>query len=296
MPRILLTGASGQLGSYLLRELRERGASVVAWSGARRGELFGLPFQPVDLRDPNAVTAAFRAARPDIVVHTAALAAVGDCYRDPAAAHAINVEGSVRLAELAADAGARLVYVSTDMVFDGEHAPYREGDPPAPLSVYGRSKACAESALRAFSRTVIIRVSLLYGSSLTDQPTLLDRQRRAILAGEPLTLFDDEWRTPLDLPTAARGLLAIAESDYTGILHLGGPERLARLEMGERLASALGCNANTVAVSRNGGAPAEPRPCDVSLDSARWRARFSQVDWPRYDEALRAMVALPASG
>ncbi len=128
------------------------------------------------------------------------------------------------------------MYVSTDLVFDGEHAPYREDDPPAPLSVYGRSKAHAETALQAFPRIAIVRVSLLYGPSLTDRPTVLDRQRQAILAGEPLTLFDDEWRTPLDLPTAARALLAVAESDYTGILHVGGLERLSRLEMGERLA------------------------------------------------------------
>src|SRR5437588_13085642 len=113
MSRILVTGASGQLGGYLLRALRERDASVVAWSGSSRGVLFGYPLDPVDLRDPNAVTAAFRAARADIIIHAAALSAVADCYRDPRAAHAINVQGSVRLAELAADAGTRLVHVST---------------------------------------------------------------------------------------------------------------------------------------------------------------------------------------
>src|SRR5947209_1258142 len=115
LPRILVTGATGQLGSYLLRELRNRDAAVVAWTGSRRGELFGDALQPVDLRDADAVNVAFRAARPDIVIHTAALAAVGDCYRDPDAAHAINVQGTAQLAQHAASAGARLVHVSTDM-------------------------------------------------------------------------------------------------------------------------------------------------------------------------------------
>ena len=290
MPRILITGASGQLGSYLLRTLRQRDASVVAWTGSRRGALFGYPLQPIDLRDADALAAAARTARPDIIIHTAALSAVGDCHRDPVAAHAINVEGTRRLAEHAASIGARLVHVSTDLVFDGERAPYRESDAPAPLSVYGRSKADAEAALHGLPLTAVVRVSLLYGPSVTDRPTLLDRQRQALAAGEPLTLFDDEWRTPLDLPTAAHALLAIADSDCTGTLHLGGPERLSRLAMGERLACVLGCAARIVAVSRNCGSQSEPRPRDVALDSTRWRALFPQAPWPDYAAALRAML------
>lgn len=294
MPRILITGASGQLGSYLLRALRTRDASVIAWSGSRRGTLFGYPLQPVDLRDADTVTAAFRTARPDIIIHTAALSAVGDCHRDPETARAINVQGTVRLAEHAAATGARLVYVSTDLVFDGESAPYHENDVPAPLSVYGRSKAEAEESLHSLPRIAVVRVSLLYGPSVTDRPTLLDRQRQALAAGEPLTLFNDEWRTPLDLPTAAHALLAIAGSDHTGILHLGGPKRLSRQELGERLARVLGRSARIVAVSRNSGGQPEPRPRDVSLDSTRWRALFPGEPWPDCAAALRAMLQISA--
>ena len=82
----LVTGASGQLGAYLLRELTAAGADVTAWSGSRRGELFGVPFQPVDLADTDVVTLAFQQARPDLVIHTAAVSSVAECYRDPARA------------------------------------------------------------------------------------------------------------------------------------------------------------------------------------------------------------------
>src|SRR3954452_4443791 len=129
--RWLVTGASGLLGGYLLRQLRAAGESVVAWSRSHAGE----SFTPVDLADPTAVAAAFHSAAPDVVLHAAALARVGDCHRDPAGARRINTDGTRLLAELAADAGARLVFVSTDLVFDGERGEYRESDVPNPLSV-----------------------------------------------------------------------------------------------------------------------------------------------------------------
>src|SRR3954469_18961003 len=102
--RWLITGASGQLGAYLLHYLRAPGASVVAWTGTTTGDFYGVPLTPVDLADP---AAAFAAARPDIVVHAAALARIADCHRDPARARRVNVDATARLAELAAAAGAR---------------------------------------------------------------------------------------------------------------------------------------------------------------------------------------------
>src|SRR6516225_4949734 len=123
---LLLTGASGQLGSYMLRELKRGGRDFVAWSGSRNGQHLGVPLLPVDLSDADQVTVAFRQARPSVVVHAAALASVADCLRDPDRARRINVEGSALLAELADKAGARLLCVSTDMVFDGERGGYRE--------------------------------------------------------------------------------------------------------------------------------------------------------------------------
>src|SRR2546423_1181426 len=105
--RLLVTGASGLLGSYLLRELRGADMTVMAWSHSHTGELFGTPLRPVDLADPDAVAAAFRAARPDVVLHSAALARIADCHRDPERAHRVNTGGSASLAQLAGEAGAR---------------------------------------------------------------------------------------------------------------------------------------------------------------------------------------------
>ena len=289
--RLLLTGASGQLGAYLLRERRRQGTAVVAWSGQRGGELWGCPLRPVDLTDADSLATAFRQARPDMVVHAAALAGVTDCQRDPERAERINAGGSAVLAELADRAKARLVHVSTDMVFDGEHGGYREEDPVAPLSVYGRTKSAAEKAVLACPGGLVVRLSLLFGPSLVGRPTFFDQQATALREGRSIALFHDEWRTPLSFLVAARGLLALAESEAGGVLHMGGPERLSRLEMGQRLAMFLACDpAVLVPASRNSVPAAEPRPRDLSLDSSRWRRLASDQPWPTWEDALQQLM------
>src|SRR5262249_39316920 len=266
--RVLVTGASGQLGGYLLRRLPDSGLTVTAWSGSRRGEFFGYPLQPVDLGDADAVRVAFHQARPDVVLHAGALPRPAACHRTPNLARRINTEGSSLLAELATEARARLLFVSTDLVFDGERGNYREDDAPSPLSIYGRTKADAEAAVLAVPRSGVVRVSLLYGPSVVGRPSFFDEQVAALRAGRPVTLFADEWRTPLALCTAAEALVKLAQSDFTGLLHLGGPERLSRLEMGQRLADFLGVASSTiVAVNRADIPSPEPRPRDTSLDS-----------------------------
>src|SRR5262245_22184631 len=117
--RILITGASGQLGSYLLRRLsREKEIHVIAWSGSQRGKLFGIPIDAVDLRRHDQLAAAFEQARPDAILHAAAMSRIDTCYAEPELAQHVNVDGTRWLAELARQHRARLVYVSTDLVFD----------------------------------------------------------------------------------------------------------------------------------------------------------------------------------
>lgn len=286
--RWLVTGATGLLGGYLLRHLR--GESVVAWSGSRQTDVLGVPLVRVDLADPAAVATAFRTAVPDAVIHAAAVARVDECRRDPEKARRVNVDGSRLLAKLAA--GARLVFVSTDLVFDGERGQYREDDAPNPLTVYGRTKADAESAVLAFPHTTAARLSLLYGPCLTGRTSFFDRMVEALHHGRPLPLFADEWRTPLDLTTAATALVELARSDFTGLLHVGGPERLSRLEMGRQLAEVLGVSGESIVVTGRHDVPGdEPRPADTSLDSSRWRGLFPGLRWPAYREALTEMTA-----
>jgi dTDP-4-dehydrorhamnose reductase len=289
--RVLVTGASGQLGAYLLCELVRRGLPIVAWSGTCSGQCQGVPLDVVNLADADAVRAAFGRVRPEVVIHAAALARVDECHRDADRANTINARGTELLAELTRQAQSRLIYVSTDLVFDGEHAPYREGDEPSPLSAYGRSKAAGEQAARLNSNSVVARVSLMYGPSRCGRPGFFDQQVAALRERRPIMLFEDEWRTPLDLATAARALVGIAFSACVGTLHIGGPERMSRLEIGQRLARRLGLDPSIILSSQRASAGfAEPRPRDVSLDSSRWRALFPSDPWPAFEQAAGQML------
>lgn len=289
--RILITGASGQLGSYVLRELRARDWPALAWCQRPTPDLFGYSCQSVDLRDTDQVIDAFRAANPEVVIHTAALSGVGDCFRDPAQARQTNTIGTKLLAELADRHSARLVYVSTDLVFDGTRSWYTETDCPAPLSVYGQTKATAERAVLDHPRHLVLRISLMFGPSINGRPSFFQQQIDALKQQTPCKLFSDEWRTPLHLELAARGLLRAASTDVTGILHLGGPERLTRLEMGQRLAQFLGCDAGVLEPAVRDDVPAsEPRPRDTSLNSDRWCALFPEFPRPGFEEALASRM------
>lgn len=286
-PRILLTGASGHLGAFLLKEARRRDLNLTAWTGRSGGEFAGFPLSPINLTDADAVASAFTQARPEVVLHAAALSAIADCHRDPELARRINTEATEQLATQARTAGARFIYISTDLVFDGSQGRYKEGDPPRPLSVYAHTKLTGEAAVRELERGLVVRVAWLAGPKLLGAPRFFDDLVRKLRAGEPVTLFEDEFRSPLGLPTAAAALWDLALSDVAGLLHLGGPERLSRFEMGLQLARYLRVSESLVRPMRQAELPApEPRPADVSLNSSRWRGLFPQGRWATYAETL----------
>ena len=240
--RILLTGASGFLGHYLADELRRRGLLFV--TGGRTGCDVRL-----DLADPDSLPSAVREAHADLVIHAAALASLAACEADRARADAVNHRAAQRLAE---SAGGRLAFVSTDLVFDGTAPPYASEASPAPLGVYARSKADAEEAVRA-AGGLVVRVPILFGPSFDGRRGATDMIRSA---AAPLALFTNEHRTPLHAADAARGIVELAlAGSGPATLHLAGPERVSRFELGRRFLAASGLV----------GVRLEPVECDDPL-------------------------------
>src|SRR5262249_8195891 len=127
-------------------------------------ELVGLDHARVDVADPASISA-IRATRSEVIIHAAAMTDVDACELDPERAHRINAKGTGHVAEAADALGARLVYVSTDYVFDGpKHEPYTEADPPNPINVYGRSKLEGERMVeRLGAAALVVRTAWVYG-------------------------------------------------------------------------------------------------------------------------------------
>src|SRR5262249_60444859 len=163
---------------------------------------------------------------------------------------AVNVGGTLRLAHWAARYDRRLVYTSTDLVFDGAKAWNREEGPARPILEYGRTKRDAEPTVLATARGLVVRLSLLYGPSRSGRAGYFDRMIAALRASTPQPFFADEFRPPLDLNSAAAILVRLAESEITGLIHLGGPERLSRFDLMRRAAAALGLEPELVRPNR----------------------------------------------
>ena len=286
--KILVTGASGQLGAYLLDELSRSPHQVVAWSGSTRQRRGAFDLEPVDLADLDALETAIGRADPGAVIHAAAISSAVAVRLDRARADGINVQATRRIAEWADSHRRRLVFTSTDLVFDGSRPLRREDDPAEPVLAYGQTKRAAELAVLAVPTLTVARLPLLYGPTRAGRPSFFDGAMAALRRGETPAFFEDEFRTPLDYRSAARGLIHLATSDEAGLIHLAGRERLSRFELMVRAATTLGLDPALVRANRRIDAElTEPRPADVSLDTTRWRRRFPDLIWPTVEDALR---------
>lgn len=276
-PALLLTGATGFLGRRLRLAL---GAAWRVRAASRSSS--GEDALSLDLGDPASIARVFDAARPAAVVHAGAVADPDEAERDPARARRVNVDATRALARLCAGAGARLVHLSTDLVFDGEKGWYDEDDAPSPLSVYGRTKLEAEEAALALCPgAMVLRVSSCYGRPLGGRACFVDQLRESLGAGCPVSGFVDQWRTSTAADQLPELILrALAEPRAEGVFHWGGAERATRYETALAFCRVMGYDETLVRPAR----AAEkrflaPRPRDVSLDSSRLAALLGLAPW-----------------
>ena len=273
--RVLVTGGTGFLGAYLLERLAKR---YEVHAGLRHGKLppFASPF-PLELRDKASIEAARRLA-PRYVVHNAALTYPDVCEDDPDAAHAVNVDGTRMLAEAVRGSCIHFIYCSTDLVFDGTRPESSETATPTPLMVYGRTKLAGEAVARAVlgDRVVVARLALLYGQGRGRSAgrTFTERTLEEARQGRAVRLFRDQFRSPLYVEDAAAGIAAILTwPDPPAVVHLGGPERISRFEMGVETLAVFGLDRSlAIPVSMEDVPFRVPRPRDVSFDIRRARS------------------------
>src|SRR6266576_2732395 len=205
--RAVVTGAAGQLGVELLK------------TAPPHIEVVGLSHAQCDITDPSAIDAAIRIHRPDVVINAAAYTAVDDAESHPERAHAVNASGAGNVARAAESAGARIIHISTDYVFDGEsREPYSPESPTNPINVYGASKLAGEKEVEgASSNFLIIRSGWLYASHGRN---FLLKILSGLRRSRALRVVDDQ----IGVPTSAHGFAVTVwacaqQAELTRTLH-----------------------------------------------------------------------------
>jgi dTDP-4-dehydrorhamnose reductase len=275
-PRILLTGATGLLGRALLPELE------------RQGDVVAPGLDALDLERPSTVVAAVQDARPEIIVHLAADTRVDRCEEHPRDAFRVNTEGTIHLAHAARIHGARMIYLSTDYVFDGaQREPYREHEATNPLSVYGKSKREAERALLAIlPDRLVIRSSSLFGAGgVNFVDTILKLGR----SGAPLRVVEDQIQSPTFAGHLAPAVACAALSRAQGVLHLSGGGSCTWIEFARAILAAAGVDRTCEPIPAEAFGRPAPRPAYSVLDGSL-AASLLGLRLPPWQEGLAAYL------
>lgn len=297
---ILVTGSNGLLGQKLVAALRDDPkVKLIATSRGqdRTPETGGYIYMPLDCTDEAAVHRVFNEARPDVVIHTAAMTNVDACELDPAACHLQNVTAVQHLASASKNVGAHLIHLSTDFIFDGRKGPYREEDEAHPLSIYGQSKLDSERVVMnaGLQKWAIARTIIVYGVAKgLSRSNVVLWAKSALEKGQPIKVVDDQWRMPTLAEDLADGCIRIAEKGATGIFNISGPDGMSILELVQRVARFFGLDPSVITpvTSASLAQPAmRPPRTGFILDKARRELGYAPRGFEEGLAVLRDQLA-----
>jgi dTDP-4-dehydrorhamnose reductase len=272
--RWLITGGGGMVATDLRTALESRGEDVTTKS---RAEL--------DVTDDRLVQQCVTELRPDVIVNCAAWTKVDDAETNESAAAAINGGAVELLANAANDAGAKLVQLSTDFVFDGrKRTPYEPGDATNPLSAYGRTKLLGEIAAAHAKRHLILRTSWLVG---LHGPNFVEAMKRQIAKGvDPLRVVDDQRGRPTFTRHLADAIIRLVDADAGGIVHYADAGEVSWFAFACAIVSALGSLVHVTPVSSEEFPRPATRPAYSVLSTERY-TRLTGAEPQSWREGLQ---------
>lgn len=284
--RALTIGASGFIGRYVSRRLADTaGHTVVSTYHSRPPADDGASWHRLEITDGAQLDALFAVAQPQAAVHLAAMADVGTAERNPEVAQAVNATATETIARLCQRHHSRLVFVSTEYVFDGRSGPYREGDPPAPSTQYGRTKFQAEQAVATLaSNWNVLRTSIVYGwpgpGRRNFVPWLVERLRDGVAYHAPTNVY----RSPVYVENLVDGIERLVQQATTGVHHIAGSDWVTMHDFAVAVANAFDLDAGLVIPATD---PTDDR---LGLDCSRTMAELA-LPHPGLAEGLAAMRA-----
>ncbi|MBI2940973.1 MAG: SDR family oxidoreductase [Chloroflexi bacterium] len=288
----VVIGASGQVGEHLVQAASAAGLDVLGTYSSH--PVPGL--RQLDIRNRAETRSLLLASRPSVVYLPAARANVDYCELHPEEGYAVNVLGVRHVVQAANEIGAKLVFFSSDYIFDGRAGPYREGDPPNPICEYGRQKLMAEHCVALHARNyLVVRTTVVYGRE-RQRKNFIYRLLETLRDGQVLRAPVDQVGSPTYAPNLAQTVVALALADAVGVFHVAGPERASRYEFACEAARAFGLDQDLirpVATRELGQAAARPLDAGMLVEKATRELTIPLVAYP---DGLRAMAAEESGG
>jgi len=266
MKKILITGGSGFVGEHIIRLAKDKYfVHAIYHTNAIYSDRIST--YQFDLSQVSEIEQLLYKINPDAIIHTAAISNPNVCEQDQENAVLVNVQATKAVAAWAAKNKARFIFTSTDMVFDGKKGYYRESDKPNPISVYSQTKVDAEKLIaNNNSNYAIARVALVYGIGISRKTSFFEEMLENLKQENSVTLFHDQFRTPILVNNLAEALLELVENEFNGIIHLGGGERISRWDFGLKTCLIFNLpSRKMIKASMFDFATAAFRPRDISL-------------------------------
>jgi dTDP-4-dehydrorhamnose reductase len=295
MNKLIVTGAGGLLGSNFVETLKKR-FSILAVDRSNLVWFQGAKSICADILDEAVMARIIREYSPQAVIHCAAETRVDFCEEHPENAFRINEEGTRIVAETAGRCKAKIVYISTDSIFDGKRGMYNEQDIPHPINVYAQSKLAGEKAVVSGCSDYLVIRTNIFGWNLQPMLTLAEWILQNINDGNRIPGFTDVIFSPLLVNDLARIIENMLNAGMRGFYHVGARDSCSKFEFARMIARVFGKDETSVfeSCSEDAGFKAQ-RPKDSSLDVARVTEALG-VQMPGINEGLNRFRGLLDEG
>lgn len=288
LKKILITGSNGLLGSNLVHFFTHQPGYNVFLTSQRPSVNQGTGiFTQGNLLDKEFVDNLFSSIRPDIVINTVSLVNVDQCEEQPDLAHQITVQTAENIALASSKYNSRLIYISTDHLFDGKKSFYTEDDAPNPVNMYGKTKLQAEGKTQKCApESVIVRTNFFGWSPPGHPPTFGEWVFNNLKEHKPMTLFSDYYFSPIEITYLAEAIQNVATTDFSGIINIAGSERCSKYEFGMKFAKICGFNPDHIHRTKiSQDSFKAPRQQDLSLSVEKFRKIF-KMDLPNLNQSI----------
>ena len=288
--KILVTGGSGLLGSAVSLYFKDY-FDVISTYTKHKVTINSCETVYLDITGAKNTVNAIKKIKPNVIVHTAALVGITICEKESELAYKVNVEGTKNIVNAAKNTKSKIIYISTDYVFDGKKGMYKESDEPNPINYYGKTKQEGEKLIN-LKNNVIIRTSIFGWNIVKERKSFSTWIIDELTNNKKINVFFDQLNSMMLVNNCAEALKEIIDKDLTGIWNIASSERISKYDFAIRLAELFNLDKSLMSpIKNNDIAGYEKRPLDVSLD-VRKAKKFLKIKLMSVNESLLKMKKL----